>query len=418
MTQAGPTRPNPTERDPIPIFLWWTALSSITFRGYGIAALIYFVTDADLEPLQLILLGTALEIAVLTAEIPTGVVADTLSRKWSIVVSHVVMGVAFVATGLTTDFIPLLITQAVWGVGFTFMSGADVAWITDELDEPDRIDRVLAIRERWRLLGGIGGYAGAGALAWATDLVTTIIVMGVARLLLGLVVVFGFTEHNFTRVAENRLAESLAIFRQGVKLARTDSQIFLVLGATLTINSGAEAVDRLFTRHVVDLGFPESADPVLWFTLLGAIGLLAGAIALRAIEARVAGEGAARRFYLWGAGCAVLGTLVLAWAPNVWTGIAGTFIVRGLGWAIIPAVATIWVNRRTPSAVRATVQSFLGQAESVGEISGGIALGALAQWSSIPFALTGSAGLFLLSFAIVFRSPAGRARAEDDPAFT
>jgi len=42
-------------RDPVPVFLWWTALASATFRGYGLAALIYFVTDADLEPLQLVL---------------------------------------------------------------------------------------------------------------------------------------------------------------------------------------------------------------------------------------------------------------------------------------------------------------------------------------------------------------------------
>ena len=89
-------------------------------------------------------------------------------------------------------------------------------------------------------------------------------------------------------------------------------------------------------------------------------------------------------------------------------GDAGTFIVRGIGWSVIPVVATIWVNRRTPSNVRATVQSFLGQAESVGEITGGVLLGVVAQWSMLPIALTGSAGLFLLTFVIVTRSRAGR----------
>jgi uncharacterized membrane protein len=59
--------------------------------------------------------------------------------------------------------------------------------------------------------------------------------------------------------------------------------------------------------------------------------------------------------------------------------------------------------------VRATVQSFLGQAESVGEIAGGVLLGAVAQWTTLPLALTGSAGLFLLAFAIIVRSRAGRA---------
>jgi len=384
----------------------------VSFRGFGIAALIYFVTDADLEPLQLVLLGTALEIAVLVAEIPTGVVADTLSRKRSIIVSHLIMGVSFAAVGFTTSFVPLVLTQIAWGIGWTFSSGADVAWITDELDDSTRIDGVLARRERWRLLGGIVGYLAAGTIAWATDLATAMIVLGGAMLLLGPYVAVLFTEHNFTPVTEHRFAESRAIFKQGVSLARHDSQIFLVLGATLTLNSGAEAVDRLFNRRLVDLGFPEGSNPVVWFTLLGIVGLLAGVLALRFIEARVHGDGAPRRFYLWGAALAVIGTLILAWAPNVWVGVAGTFVVRGLGWAIIPAVASIWVNRRTPSGVRATVQSFLGQAESVGEITGGILLGAVAQSSTLPLALTGSAGLFLLTVVIVTRSRAGRAETE------
>jgi MFS family permease len=92
--------------DPARVFLSWSAIWSVMFRGYGLAALIYYVVDADLEPLQLVLLGTALEVSVLLAEIPTGVVADTLSRKRSIVISHVVMGVAFVLTGLTDRLHP------------------------------------------------------------------------------------------------------------------------------------------------------------------------------------------------------------------------------------------------------------------------------------------------------------------------
>lgn len=378
------------------------------FRAYGLAALIYYVVVADLEPLELVLLGTALEVSVLLAEIPTGVVADTVSRKRSIVISHVVMGIAFVLTGLTTDFVPLLLTQVMWGVGWTFTSGADVAWITDELDDPDRIDRVLAARARWRLVAGVVGLAFSGVIAWAIDLSTAIVVSGIGMGVTGLFVAVAFTEHRFTPVTEDHFREAMTIFRRGVSLSRRDSQIMLVLGATLTLNSGAEAVDRLFNRRLVDLGFPDSAETVAWFTVLGIVGLLAGALALRFIESRVHEEGAPRRYYLWGAGLAVVGTVVLAWAPNVWVGVAGTFVVRGLGWAIIPAVASIWVNRRTPSGVRATVQSFLGQAESVGEITGGILLGAVAQWSTLPLALTGSAGLFLLAFVIIGRSRAGR----------
>lgn len=404
------------ERDPVPPFLWWSAVHHGLFRGYALAMLIYVVVEADLEPLQLVLLGTALEVSVLLAEIPTGVVADTLSRKRSIVISHVIMGAAFACTGLTTEFVPLLLTQVAWGVGWTFTSGADIAWITDELNDPSRIDRVLAARARWRLMGSVVGLAVSGTLGVWLGLDVTMVIFGVAFALLGGFVAVAFTEHNFSPVREDRLREAREIFSRGVRLVRTDHQVVLVLGATLAINSGAEAVDRLFSRHLIDLGFPESPDPVVWFTLLGVVGLIAGAAALRFIEYRIDGEGAPRRYYLVGAGLAVVGTLILAWAPSVGVGVVGTFIVRGMGWVIIGTVATIWVNRRTPSDVRATVHSFLGQAESIGEITGGITLGVVAQASSLSVALTGSAGLFLLAFVIVARSRAGRAELAVQPA--
>jgi hypothetical protein len=68
----------------------------------------------------------------------------------------------------------------------------------------------------------------------------------------------------------------------------------------------------------------------------------------------------------------------------------------------------IWVNRRTSSDVRATVQSFLAQAEYLGEISFGIALGILAQGAGIPVAMLGSCALVGFAGVLVACSRAGR----------
>ena len=42
-----------SKRSTVSTFLWWSATWSALFRGYGLAALIYFVLDADLEPRRL-----------------------------------------------------------------------------------------------------------------------------------------------------------------------------------------------------------------------------------------------------------------------------------------------------------------------------------------------------------------------------
>jgi len=188
-------------------FLRWAGLRSVSFRGYWLVTSLYLVIDAELSAFQLVFLGTAMELTVLISEIPTGVMADTISRKWSIVISHVVMGAGMLITGLVTAFPALVVAQMLWGFGWTFSSGADVAWVTDELDDPLRIDRVLTARARWQQYGAAVGMVGFGVLAWRTDLSTAIVVAGSMMVLLGLYVVVRFTEHEFEPIRENHWDE-------------------------------------------------------------------------------------------------------------------------------------------------------------------------------------------------------------------
>ncbi len=111
--------------------------------------------------------------------------------------------------------------------------------------------------------------------------------------------------------------------------------------------------------------------------------------------------GIARRVYAAACFIGVLGLLVLAVAPDDVTAMAGVVLVGGIALSVIRSVSGIWVNRRAASDVRATVQSFLARTEYLGEILLGIALGLLAQATSIAAAMLGAATL-------VVRSSAGR----------
>jgi hypothetical protein len=61
----------------------------------------------------------------------------------------------------------------------------------------------------------------------------------------------------------------------------------------------------------------------------------------------------------------------------------------------------VWVNRRTTSAVRATVHSMLSQAEQAGEIVFGSVLAVVAATASVAVALTGSAVLLACAAVLV-----------------
>jgi hypothetical protein len=395
-------------RDVAATFIRWTCARAIFHRGWWLVTSLYLVVVAELSAFELVFIGVAQGITGMLFEVPTGVMADTVSRKWSIVIAHVLMGTGMLATGLVTAFPALVATQMLWGLAWTFSTGADVAWLTDELDQPHRVAGVLTRAARFEQVGAAAGLVGLGGLAWATELSTAIVAAGLAMWALGLYVAMRFPERNFTPAPGRRWRESLSIFRRGLDLARRDREVLLVFAATVLINGAAEGVGRLRDKRLIELGFPEALEPIAWLTGLGILTLGVGALALRVVEARIDGEAVAPRIYAAACFIGSVGVAVLALAPDAVTGMAGALLVSGIAWTVTRTVGVIWVNRRTSSDVRATVQSFLAQAEYLGEISFGIALGILAQGAGIPVAMLGSCALVGFAGVLVACSRAGR----------
>ena len=392
-------------RDVVTTFLRWTYLRAVFHRGYVLASGLYFVVDAHLSASQIVFLGTVMSVTLVLSDIPTGVWSDAIGRKWPLVIGHLFLAAGMAMTGVVTAFPLILVTQVLWGLGWAFLTGADVAWVTDELDQPHRIARVLTASARRDLAGGATGMVAFGVLGWATSLATAMVVSGVAMAVLGLFVAARFTERNFIPTPEKRWSTSLSIFRLGVSLLRRDHEILLVFVATMIIN-GAAMVGWLFPKQLVYLGFP--SDPVLWYTALGICSSAAGVAALHIVQARIDGVGVARHMYALTCFIGVLGLIVLAYAPDAIIGGAGVLLVSGLAFNVTRTVSVIWVNRRTTSDVRATVRSFLDQAESIGEICGGFALAVLAQAAGISITLITSAALIAFTGALVARSGADR----------
>jgi MFS transporter, DHA3 family, tetracycline resistance protein len=117
------------------VYLVLESASALLHSTVWTTAAIYFISDAHLGPLQLILLGTVMEASILVFEIPTGIVADAVSRRRSVLVGTTLMGIALVLTGGLSSFPALLGAQALWGLGYTFTSGATEAWVAGEVGD-------------------------------------------------------------------------------------------------------------------------------------------------------------------------------------------------------------------------------------------------------------------------------------------
>ena len=131
-----------------------------------------------------------------------------------------------------------------------------------------------------------------------------------------------------------------------------------------------------------------------------------GAIALRLVENRLQGEPSLRILYLVSCFLGAAGILLFALAPNHLVGMAGVIVVHGIAWNVIRVVSAIWMNERAESQVRATLQSFLSQAENLGEVTIGFSLGVLAEMADISSAMVGSVIVAAVAGILIVRSRA------------
>src|SRR5689334_619536 len=80
---------------PLPLYLGIEAFYGLVWSTIVTANLVYQALVVGLSPLELVLVGTLLEGVCLVAEVPTGVVADLHSRRLSVVIGILLIGLGF-----------------------------------------------------------------------------------------------------------------------------------------------------------------------------------------------------------------------------------------------------------------------------------------------------------------------------------
>ncbi len=366
----------------VPVFLAIEGGGAFAFMLTFTVTNVYYVTEVGMSPLQLVLCGTAMELAIFLFEIPTGVVADSVSRRLSVIVSFVVLGLAMMLFGVLTSAPLIIAAYAVWGVGYTFQSGAYEAWIADEVGE----SRLTGVLLRGAQASNAGALAGVGigtALAlWSLQ--TAIVAGGAGTLLLGGVLALVMPETGFrphaTSEGEVGPRALLSTARRGARVVRGRHMLVLMLAIAFLWGMWTESFDRLWQAQLLTgVGLPSDLSPVVWIGALTAVSLVIGIavthVAVRRLE-EVSRERLAR--VLLGANTVVLvGALGFALAGVPWLAIVAYAVVCGCRSLIVP-LQSAWVNRSIDdSSVRATVLSIVNQCDAVGQVAGGPAIGAV-----------------------------------------
>ena len=359
---------------------------------------VYLVSELELSPLELVLMGTAMEAAVFLFEIPTGVVADMYSRKLSLIIGFIGMGVAWMAVGLVSAPWLIIALWAFWGLSYTFTSGAYEAWITDEVGS-ENVGSLFLRGQRISYAGAVAGLVLQVALGtWS--LKAGVIAGGAITVVAGLLCIFLMPETGFRRRPRGERASAVREFGTtaagGARFAWAKRVVLLLIAVQLFMGMSSEAFDRLKEAHFLrDVGLPAvgDLDPVIWFGIFWLAGLLLGFVAIGRLIKRVerGGRETITRFLFAFTAMELVTMLVFALTGSVWVAIAallGVFFARDLAGPLY----TTWLNEQiTDSSVRATVLSISGQANAIGQAAGGPVLGAIGNVWGIRAALAGGA---------------------------
>ena len=187
--------------------------------------------------------------------------------------------------------------------------------------------------------------------------------------------------------------------REGLLVIREHRLLIPVLGFVALLGAYTESFDRLWEAHLlVGFRFPGLGDlePVVWFGIIGAVGLLLGIGIMGAIASRLANLEPMRslralKFLTW---LQLAGLLTFALAGYFYLAIAAlllTNLARGIAGSLFLA----WINREIGSSHRATVLSIVNQSDAVGQWVGGPAIGLVGTVFSLRAALAIGATILL-----------------------
>ncbi len=291
--------------------------------------------------------------------------------------------------------------QAVWGFGWTFISGALDAWIVDEVG----MERAGQAYLRGSQVGQIMGLAAilpSVLLASSLAITAPIVLGGLMFVVMAGFLLLFMPEEGFRPAArESRpgwghMRETL---RQGIRLVRLRPVLLALLLVELFYGAYSEGFDRLWTAFLLrEHTLPEIGilQPVAWFGLIRAVssglGIAATEVARRRLT--LGDRRSVTRALLLLYGLVSAGTVAYALSGGVAAALVAYWLVVTARTTAGP-VMLAWLNQHIDSRVRATVLSMSAQANEIGQIAGGPAIGAVGTVISLRAALAIS-GLLLL----------------------
>lgn len=383
------TVPNEHERAATLVYVLFSFVVGFGMTVSIPVAALYRMQDAGLVPAELLWVGIAHEATRFIFEIPTGVIADSWGRKNSIILGLFLSAAGLGMEGLLPRFSVILLAQLFWGIGLTFISGAELAWFTDEVGET-RARSLYGRATSARFLGAASGIV-LGSFVGARSKPAAYFLAAVLFALLGVACTFALHERRVSPPAtlgySARLNALVRLVLQSISKSDNIKRVFMVAAAT---GVALEGFDRLWeARLIVAPRFTEIpyAPPLI----LGAT--ISVALIVTAVCGMVPESGLGQtpppyaKLALFGVLPLAVGMSAFVFAGSAFGAIAG-FITLWGARGILEPVQAAWLNDGIANDSRATLNSALTQVNALGQLFGGVSIAVALRVLSVRTAIS------------------------------
>ena len=290
-------------------------------------------------------------LAIVFLEVPTGAVADRYGRRISLALAGIAMVLATVIFGFTESFGVLVASFLVWAFAETLASGADLALLYDSLKALGREEEYEkhAGRGEAALWGGaLLGVLLGGPIAAAVDTQFTIFMGAVATgvSLLLILVMAEPPRHD----PQSETISYLRNAREAIRIGWSRPALRSLIVFAAAIEAGMNFTHYLLQPFLLEQG----REVGFSFSALQAPGLAAGALGALMTYRLVRWSGEVRLLVALPLLCVGL-YAALALIDHL--GAVTFFVFIFLLQSAARPVATGYINRRAPSAQRATILS-------------------------------------------------------------
>ncbi len=371
-----------------------------------------FKMGAGLDIQQVLLTNAAFTLGSMIFEIPTGVVADTLGRRVSLLLCLVTLfttTLLYVASAWRGwGFWAFVWISVFLGLGFTFYTGAVDAWLVDALKATGYTEPLEPVFAKGQMFFGAGMLVGTigGGLLGQIHLYIPYVVRAAIVVPLFALAWYAMPELGYTpRALELKRVpvEMRRVFVEGMEYGLHHPVVRPVMLASLVSMSFMIFGFYSWQRYFLDL----LGRDLVWVdglisSLLG-LSLIAGNALVAPLSRLVRSRTGLLMLSVvvqaaMATACGMVGRGV--GSPDRFYVVVALYLVYGLAVGVAMPVKQAYLNAHIPSAQRATIISLDSMFANVGGVLGQSGWGWLARVRSIGEAWAWSAGTLLFGLPL------------------